>query len=86
MINTPIPGGCSYASKRNNFLGESHREYFKNKTTIFLEYLPKGEHTYEINLTPRYSGTYTLNPSKIELMYFPTFDANNEITKVMIKN
>ncbi|MGJ3235237.1 carboxypeptidase-like regulatory domain-containing protein [Marivirga sp.] len=86
MINIPIPGGCSYASKTNNFRSESHREYFKNKTTIFLEDLPKGEHTYEIKLTPRYSGTYTLNPAKIELMYFPTFDANNEIKKVMINN
>lgn len=81
MINIPIPGGCSYVSKTNNFRSESHREYFKNKTTIFLENLPKGEHTYEINLIPRYSGSYTLNPTKIELMYFPTFDANNEIKK-----
>jgi hypothetical protein len=85
MINIPIPGACSYAEKRNNFRGESHREYFKHKTTIFIEKLPKGEYTYEINLMPRYSGTYTLNPAKVELMYFPTFNANNDIKTVEVR-
>jgi alpha-2-macroglobulin len=85
MINVPIPGGCSYADKKNNFRNESHREYFKNETAIFCEYLSKGEYAFEIELIPRYSGTYTLNPAKIELMYFPTFNANNEIKRVKIK-
>jgi len=86
MINIPIPGGCSYADKKNNYANESHREYFKNETSIFIEKLSKGNYTFEIELIPRYSGTYTLNPAKIELMYFPTFNANNEIKKVEIKN
>ncbi len=85
MINIPIPGTCSYADKRNNLRGEAHREYFKNKTAIFIEKLLKGEYTYEISLMPRYSGTYTLNPAKIELMYFPTFNANNEVKKVEVR-
>ncbi len=85
MINIPIPGSCSYASKPNNMRGEAHREYFKNKATIFIERLPKGNYTYEINLMPRYSGVYALNPAKIELMYFPTFNANNEIKKVEVR-
>ncbi len=85
MINIPIPGGCSYADKKNNFRNESHREYFKHETTIFCDYLPKGEYTFEIELISRYSGTYTINPAKIELMYFPTFSANNEIKTIKIK-
>jgi TonB-dependent SusC/RagA subfamily outer membrane receptor len=85
MINIPIPGGCSYADKKNNLRNESHREYFKNETTIFCDYLPKGEYTFEIELISRYSGTYTINPAKIELMYFPTFNANNEIKTIKIK-
>jgi uncharacterized protein YfaS (alpha-2-macroglobulin family) len=85
MINIPIPGGCSYADKKNNLRNESHREYFKNETTIFCDYLPKGEYTFEIDLISRYSGTYTINPAKIELMYFPTFNANNEIKTIKIK-
>lgn len=84
MINIPIPGGCSYADKKNNFPKESHREYFKNETTIFCEYLSKGTYSFEIKLIPRYTGSYTLNPAKIELMYFPTFKGNNEIKRVRI--
>jgi hypothetical protein len=34
---------------------------------------------------PRYSGKYTLNPAKAELMYFPMFNANNELKKVTIE-
>ena len=85
LINIPVPGGCSYANKENNFKNETHREYFKNETAIFCESLPKGEYTFEIELISRYSGTFTLNPAKIELMYFPTFNANNEIKTIKIK-
>ncbi len=85
MINIPIPGGCSYADKRNHFRNEAHREYFKHETAIFCNDLPKGDYTFEVKLIPRYSGNYTLNPAKVELMYFPTFNANNEIKKIKIK-
>jgi len=85
MINIPIPAGCSYANKKNNLRYESHREYFKNETTIFCDYLPEGEYTFEIDLISRYAGTYTINPAKIELMYFPTFNANNEMKTIKIK-
>lgn len=84
MINVPIPGGCSYGNSQQRSRFESHRENFKNESTIFCERLPAGEHTFEIKLVPRYSGEYTLNPAKIELMYFPTFSANNSIKKVSI--
>lgn len=85
MLNIPIPGGCSYSDKKNNLRNETHREYFKNETTIFFDSLKKGEYTFEIDLIARYSGTYTLNPAKIELMYFPTFSANNEVKTLKIK-
>ena len=85
MINIPIPGGCSYLDKKNNYNNESHREYFKNETSIFCDHLPKGEYTFEIDLISRYGGTYTLNPAKIELMYFPVFNANNEMKRIIIK-
>lgn len=85
MITVPIPAGCSYGTKGQYYLNEVHREYFKNETNIFCEKLRAGNYSFEINLTPRFSGTYTLNPAKAELMYFPTFNANNEIKKVSIK-
>lgn len=84
MINIPIPGGCSYADKKNNFRNESHREYFKNETTIFCESLKKGNYSFEVKLIPRFTGTYSLNPAKVELMYFPKFKGNNDIKRVKI--
>ncbi|MGV8090770.1 MAG: carboxypeptidase-like regulatory domain-containing protein [Mangrovibacterium sp.] len=85
MINIPIPGGCSYADKKNNFRNESHREYFKNETAIFCEHLRKGKYSFEIRLIPRYTGNYTLNPAKVELMYFPVFRGNEGMKRIKIK-
>ncbi len=85
MINVPIPAGCSYASKQKTFYFESHREHFKNETAIFCREIKRGEYIFKIELLPRYTGLYKLNPAKIEMMYFPTFNANNGIKKVEIK-
>jgi len=85
MLDIPIPAGCSYASKPNNLPNEVHREYRKNTTNIYCQKLYRGFYTFEIELLPKYTGTYTLNPAKAELMYFPTFFANTEIKKVKIK-
>ena len=86
MIEIPIPAGCSYRAKPNNYWNrESHREYFKDRVAIFCEYLPKGKYTYTIPLEPRFSGVYTLNPTKAEQMYFPIFYGRNEMGKVDIR-
>ena len=85
MINVPIPAGCSYAEKRNNYKNEVHREYFRNETTIFCRSLPKGNYRFEIKLLPQYSGSYSLNPAKVEMMYFPVFNANNGIKRINVK-
>lgn len=86
MIEVPIPAGCSYASKGRGYYSgrEVHREYFKEKVVIFCEDLPKGTYTYNIELLSRYTGRYTLNPAKVELMYFPVINANNDLRKVDI--
>jgi uncharacterized protein YfaS (alpha-2-macroglobulin family) len=84
MINIPIPAGCSYGNKPSQWGYNTHREYFKNETAIFCRKLTKGEYTYEIELIPRFTGSYNLNPAQAELMYFPTFNANNEMKKVKI--
>ncbi|WP_158795284.1 hypothetical protein [Pedobacter sp. L105] len=52
---------------------KTHREYFKHKTSIFCSRLKVGKYIFEIELMPRYSGSYSLNPAKAELMYFPVF-------------
>ncbi|HYW96038.1 MAG TPA: alpha-2-macroglobulin family protein, partial [Bacteroidales bacterium] len=85
MINIPIPAGCSHSAKKKYFLNEVHREYFRDRTSIFCEQLRKGDYRFEIELMPRFSGTYKLNPAKVELMYFPTFNANNKSKRVVIE-
>ena len=85
MIEVPIPAGCSYGNNdRNRSYNETHRAYFKNKTSIFCENLMEGNHVYTIILQPRFNGTYHLNPSTVELMYFPTFNGRNSIKKLVI--
>jgi TonB-dependent SusC/RagA subfamily outer membrane receptor len=85
MIEIPIPAGCSYESKEQNYDGlEVHREYFKDKVSIFCRKLKQGNYTFTISLMPRYDGVYTLNPAKAELMYFPVFYGREGMKKVVI--
>lgn len=85
MIEIPIPAGCSYENKVQNFWGvETHREYFKNKTSIFCTKLKQGKYTFTIDLMPKYSGSYVLNPAKAEMMYFPVFYGREGMKKVEI--
>jgi uncharacterized protein YfaS (alpha-2-macroglobulin family) len=92
MIEVPIPAGCSYNSKTANDYNyymnpgkEVYREYFKDRVVIFCENLPIGTYDYKIELMPRYTGRYFLNPAKIELMYFPVIYSNNDERKVGIE-
>lgn len=74
MIEIPIPAGCSYTDHEQHWgNGEVHREYFKNKVSIFCRKLPIGKYHYSVQLIPRYGGSYHVNPAKAEMMYFPVF-------------
>lgn len=85
MIEIPIPAGCSYENRAQRYWGpETHREYFKNKTSIFCTKLKAGKYNFEIELMPRYSGSYVLNPAKAELMYFPVFYGREGMKRVGI--
>lgn len=86
QIEIPIPAGCSYESKNNAYFPyEVHREFYKNQVAIFCQRLPKGDYSFDIELLPRFTGNYILNPAKVELMYFPTFNANNEMKRIVIE-
>jgi hypothetical protein len=86
MIEVPIPAGCSYGNKEQSFANnEVHREYFRNKVSIFCSSLMKGKYEFKVELLPRYTGVYTLNPAKAEMMYFPIFNGREEIRKVTIQ-
>ena len=84
QIDIPIPAGCTYGAK-NNTDWTVYKEFYKNKVSLFSESLAKGKHEFEIELEPRYSGTYTLNPAKASLMYFPVFYGRNEMKKITIR-
>lgn len=86
MINVPIPAACSYADNKGvESLIESHREYFKHQTSIFVESLNKGTYTFTIRLQPRFSGRYYLNPVLVESMYFPTNYGRNSIKNIVVE-
>ena len=85
MIEVPIPAGCSYQSKEQNLRQSNHWEYFRDRVVIFCEKLHAGNYTYDIELMPRFSGYYHMNPAKISLMYFPVQFSNEEIKAVIIQ-
>jgi|WetSurMetagenome_2_1015567.scaffolds.fasta_scaffold07716_2 alpha-2-macroglobulin len=85
MIEVPIPAACSYNDKRQEYTQEeTHREYFRNYTSIFCERLSPGKHTYIIKLLPRYTGKYFLNPAQVSLMYLPVVNANTDMKKIEV--
>lgn len=84
MIEVPIPAGCSYNSKKMNNRFEAHREFYRDKVSIFIRKLPKGSHEFEIDLLPRYSGSFILNPAKVELMYFPVIKSHEGLKRIRI--
>lgn len=81
QLEVPIPAGCTYGAKRQEY-SNSHREYLKDRTILFIEQLKSGTHEFSIELEPRYSGYYTVNPARIELMYFPVFYGRNGIGRI----
>jgi alpha-2-macroglobulin len=86
MIEVPIPGACSYAEKtQNNNRIETHREYFKERTVIFCENMKSGKYTFEVQLLPRFTGNYIINPAQVSLMYVPVVNANTDMKSVNVK-
>ena len=79
LVEIPIPAGCFYDTKEQRYgYTEVHREYFKNKVSIFCRLLKQGKYTFQVNLLPRYIGEYILNPAKAEMTYFPVFYGRDE--------
>ncbi len=85
MVEVPIPAGCSYDEKEQSWWGaETHREYAKNKVSIFCKRLKAGKYIFDVKLMPRYDGQYRLNPAKAEMMYFPVFYGREQMKQVVI--
>ncbi len=70
MVEIPIPAGCDFLDKNETGnSNESQREYFKDKVAIFCTQLPKGKHSFKVQLSPNFAGKFTLNPVWVEEMY-----------------
>ncbi len=89
MVEIPIPAGCSYQSKPQSWYwmyGETHREYFRDRVCIYLRNLDKGNRTFTVELMPRYTGVYHVNPAKVERMYMPLYYGRTGIKQVNIES
>ena len=84
MIEIPIPAGTIYNSKSQRWRHEVHREYYDDKVVIFCKRLGTGKYFFNIDLFTKYEGSYTMNPAKASLIYFPIFYVNNEIKNINI--
>lgn len=85
MIDVPIPASCSYAGGSPiRGRAETHREQFKERTVIFCERMKPGTYRFEINLIPRFTGKYFINPAQVSLMYIPVVNANTDMKRVEI--
>jgi TonB-dependent SusC/RagA subfamily outer membrane receptor len=86
MVEVPIPAGTSYHDKpKGNSYYEVYREYRKEKVAIFYRQLPQGSYDITIPLAARFEGTYSLNPARVEQMYFPTLMGREGLKKVIIQ-
>ena len=89
VIEIPIPAGCSYQSKPQTWyrgMGETHREYFRDRVCIYLRLLQKGSHTFQVELMPRFTGVYYVNPAKAERMYMPLYYGRSGMKMVGIRD
>lgn len=84
MVEIPIPAGCGYLSKEQVEWNNQHREYGKEKVSVFCNRLSRGEHIFKIRLLPRFTGKYHLNPARAMLMYFPTIYGRENMKKTEV--
>ncbi len=43
------------------------------------------EYKIEVRIVPRFSGSFTLNPAKAELIYFPTYYGREGMKRIQVK-
>ena len=47
--------------------------------------MKSGKYTFEIQLLPRFTGKYNINPAQVSLMYVPVVNANTDMKKVKVE-
>jgi alpha-2-macroglobulin len=43
-----------------------------------------GTYVFQVQLLPRFTGKYRVNPAQVSLMYFPVINANTDMERVVI--
>lgn len=86
MIEVPFPAGCVPVQTRSSYhYREASRETFKDRMFIFAGYLSAGNYTFDIDLECRFKGSFSMNPARASLMYFPEEYGNTALKKVTIE-
>ncbi len=89
MLEVSIPSGCGYTDKEwrnkgNGYL-ETFRQHQKDRVFIYCEKIPKGKTTFKVELEARHAGKFILNPARVEDMYVPSINGNNQIQTLRIQ-
>lgn len=89
MLEIPIPSGCSYGvgnpSQSSGYQLGYYRENFRQKVCIYLRNMSPGTQSFYVDLLPRYTGSYTRNPVRIEDMYHPLVAGQSGMDRVEIR-
>ncbi len=87
MVEVPIPAGCVQINKPGNYQNGflNSREDFKEKTVFFCNTLDKGTYYFDVELDARYKGSFSINPAKAAMMYYPDKYGNTAVNHVVIK-
>ena len=84
VLEIPVPSGFSYNSRQEKFAGEEHREFYRDHVAIFLRHADPGQRSFKIELMPRFTGKFVVNPAKVSLMYFPAVYSNDALRQLII--
>lgn len=87
MLEIPIPAGCVPVknNERVHSYYESAREAYKDHTEIFCGLLKKGSYTFDVELEVRYKGSFTVNPARASMMYYPDQYGNTVTRKIEVR-
>jgi hypothetical protein len=86
LVEVPIPAGCVPDTRtytRSPY--EESREMFRDRVAIFCRNLPKGTVSFDVPLEARYKGSYSINPARAEMMYFPEEQGHTVVQRIRVR-
>lgn len=83
MLKIPKPAGTIYQSE-NSFYSSHYIENKRDHLSLYINRMKEGENTFDVKLMPRFEGRFRLDPTQVELMYFPVFNGNDKAKDVQV--